>query len=103
MSDTDSDNFEGTSRQAAVLDQAMSTLLADLHAKDLLDQTLVVLPTEFGRTSRIYDNDGRDHQHKVSTCLLGGDGMERGHAQRQLQGDLTEGGSPRSGDERPTD
>ncbi len=34
---------------------------ADLQAKGLLAQTLVVLGTEFGRTSRINDNDGRDH------------------------------------------
>ena len=45
-----SDNFEGTPRQAAVLDQAMSALLADLQPKGLLHQTLVVLGTEFGRT-----------------------------------------------------
>ena len=36
---------EGTPRQAAVLDQAMSALLADIQAKGLLDQTLVVLGT----------------------------------------------------------
>ena len=41
--DTDSDNFEGTPRQAAVVDQAMSALRADLHAEGLLDQTPVVL------------------------------------------------------------
>ncbi len=34
-SNTHSDNFEGTPRQAAFLDQAMSTLLADLQAKGL--------------------------------------------------------------------
>ena len=57
--ETHSDRFEGTPRQAAVLDQAMSALLADLQAKGLLDQMLVVLGTEFGYTPRINDNDGR--------------------------------------------
>ncbi len=45
-----SDNFERTPHQAAVLDQAMRILLAGLQAKGLLDPTLVVLDTDFGRT-----------------------------------------------------
>ena len=49
-------DFEGRPRQSAASDQAMSALLANLHTKGLLDQTLVVLGTEFGRTPRI--NDG---------------------------------------------
>ena len=44
----------------AARDQAMSTLLSDLHAKGLLDQTLMVLATDFGPTPRINDKDGRD-------------------------------------------
>ncbi len=47
--DTHSDNFEGTALK-----------VADLQAKGLLGQTLVVLGTEFGRTLRINDNDERD-------------------------------------------
>ena len=46
--------------QPAILDQAMIALLEDRQAKGLLDQTLVVLESEFGRTPRINDNDGRD-------------------------------------------
>ncbi len=41
----------------------MSALLADLQAKGLLDQTLVVLGTEFGPKPWINDNDGRDHHN----------------------------------------
>ena len=40
----------------------MRALLAGLQAKELLDQTLVVLGTEFGRTPGINDNDGRGRQ-----------------------------------------
>jgi uncharacterized protein (DUF1501 family) len=47
-------------RPAAILDPATSALLVDLHAKGLMDQTLVVLGTEFGRTVLIDGNDGRD-------------------------------------------
>ena len=57
---THSDNFEGTPCQSTILDQAMIALLEDRQAKGLLDQTLVVLESEFGRTPRINDNDGRD-------------------------------------------
>ena len=70
--DTHNGNFDGTARQAAVLEQAMSALLAKLHAKRLLDQTLVVLGTEFARTTRINDNDGRD---TTITFLLAGAGI----------------------------
>ncbi len=52
-----SDNLAGTPRQAAVLDQVMSALFADLQSKGPLAQMLVVLATEFGRTPRI-NNDG---------------------------------------------
>ena len=54
----------------------MIALLADLQTKWLLDQTLVVLGTEFGRTPRMNDNDGRDHHNKAFTCLLTGAGVE---------------------------
>ncbi|MDP6361584.1 MAG: DUF1501 domain-containing protein [Planctomycetota bacterium] len=67
-----SDNFEGTPGQAAVPDQAMSALLADLQAKGLLDQTHVVLGIECGPTLRINDNDGRNHHNRVFTCMLAG-------------------------------
>ena len=43
-----------------------------IQAKGLLDQTLVVLGSEFGRRSRINDNDGRDHHSTAFTCLLAG-------------------------------
>ncbi len=49
---------------------------ADLQAKRLLDQMLVVLGTEFGRTTRINGDDGRDHHDRACTWLLAGDGIE---------------------------
>ena len=49
-----------TGHRHEVLDQATIALLADPQAKGLLDQTLVVLGSEFGRTPRINDNDGGD-------------------------------------------
>ena len=48
-------------RQAAVLDQPMSTLLLDLQSKGLFDQSLVVLGIEPSRTLRINGSDVGDH------------------------------------------
>ena len=83
--DTHNDNFEGATRRVAVPDKAMSALLTDLPAKVLLDQTLVVLATEFGRTPWINDNDGWDHNDGAFTCLLAGAGI-RGRWMGRLMG-----------------
>ena len=56
----------------------MSAPLADIQTKGLLDKTLVVLGTEFGRTPRINDNDGWDHHDEGFTCLLAGAGIDGG-------------------------
>ena len=86
--DTCSDNFEGTPRQAAVLDQAMSALLPNRQAKGLLDQMLVVLGAEFGRTMRINGDDGRDHRDRAVTgaCRTGGYGSDNPMSQIPYEG-----------------
>ena len=48
--DTHDDNFTRVGEKAAVLDQALAALLSDLAATNMLDETLVVVATEFGRT-----------------------------------------------------
>ena len=54
------------------LDRALSSLLADLDARGMLEETLVVLATEFGRTPRIVtERMGRNHYPKAFTCLPG--------------------------------
>ena len=77
--DTHQDNFERVPDLAANLDQALSALLADLSDRGLLEETLVVVATEFGRTPKINDNDGRDHHPRVFTCLLAGGGAKGGY------------------------
>ena len=67
-----------------MLGKAMIALLSDLHAKELLDPTLVVLGTEFGRTRHINDNDGRDQCNKWFMCLLAGAGIEGREVWRQM-------------------
>ena len=70
--------FTQMSEHGGQLDQAMATLLEDLEAKCLLDSTLVVLATEFGRTPKINENAGRDHHPGVFSCVLAGAGIRGG-------------------------
>ena len=77
--DTHQDNFDRVEDQAATLDQALSALLEDLSSRGMLKDTLVVLATEFGRTPKINDNDGRDHHPRVFTCLMAGGGVKGGY------------------------
>ena len=76
--DTHSNNFPSVSQRASVLDQALSTLLADLTRRGMLDETLVVVATEFGRTPRINQNNGRDHYPSAFSTLLAGGGIRGG-------------------------
>ncbi len=78
--DTHVENFEALDERCPILDQALSTLLADLDARGLLEETLVVLATEFGRTPRINQNNGRDHYPQAFSCLLAGGGIAGGRA-----------------------
>lgn len=77
--DTHVDNF--TSHQKALVpptDKALSALLIDLEDRGLLDDTLVVMMGEMGRTPRINGNAGRDHWSMCQTVILAGGGIRRG-------------------------
>ncbi len=60
------------------LDNALSALLRDLSSKGLLDEVLVVLSTEFGRSPSINVNAGRDHHPGVFSGLMCGAGVKAG-------------------------
>jgi hypothetical protein len=60
------------------LDRALSALVTDLRERGLLDSTLVVLTTEFGRTPRINTMAGRDHWPQAFSIVLAGGGIKRG-------------------------
>lgn len=78
--DTHNQNFLDLPTLANSIDQGISSLIADLHDRGMLDETLIVLATEFGRTPRINQNDGRDHYPKAFSCLLAGGGVKGGMA-----------------------
>lgn len=77
--DWHADNFNQMEEKIPVLDQALGALLADLSAKGLLESTLVVVATEFGRTPRITNDAGRNHYPKAFSCLFAGGGVKGGH------------------------
>ena len=66
----------------------MSSLLTHLSQKGLLDSTLVVVSTEFGRKPGVNPNKGRDHHPDGFTCLMAGAGVKAG----QIYGSTTKDG-----------
>jgi len=60
------------------MDIAFAALLEDLQSKGLLESTLVVLGSEFGRTPNINENEGRDHYPKVYSTVFAGGGVKGG-------------------------
>lgn len=59
-------------------DQGYAALVSDLDERGLLDKTLVLVTTEFGRTPKINATAGRDHWSKVFSVALAGGGTKRG-------------------------
>ena len=57
-------------RNAPELDQALARLLTDLDERGMLDETLVMVTSEFGRTPKINKDNGRDHHPRVFSALL---------------------------------
>jgi len=76
--DTHQDNFPRVQQLSGELDVAVSTLIQDLQTKHLLDRTILVLTSEFGRTPTINGNSGRDHWPRVWSAVIGGGGLQAG-------------------------
>lgn len=72
--------YDSFPAKAGIIDQALGTLLSDLSQRGLLDSTLVVLATEFGRSPNINENGGRNHYPKAFSGLLAGGGIRGGQA-----------------------
>ncbi|MFO0903868.1 MAG: DUF1501 domain-containing protein [Pirellulales bacterium] len=63
---------------AAAVDQPAAALLEDLDRRGMLDETLVVFATEFGRTPGSQGSDGRDHHIFGFSIWMAGGGLKRG-------------------------
>lgn len=81
-------------------DQAYSALLTDLIARGRLDDTLVVVMSEFGRTPKFNGGGGRDHWGPVFSVALAGGGIRGGQAYGRSD---PQGGYPAEGRVSPPD
>jgi hypothetical protein len=78
--DTHFDNFTAVEARCSEFDQAYAALINDLASRGLLEKTLVVVGTEFGRTPEIQEQNraGRDHHPGAFSCVLAGGGVKGG-------------------------
>ncbi len=60
-------------------DKAIAALIRDLERRGMLDSTLVMVTTEFGRSPKINPAAGRDHWPRVFSTMLAGGGMKQGY------------------------
>jgi hypothetical protein len=99
--DTHGDNFNRLKNtMLPSFDRPAATLLDDLADRGLLDHTLVVIMTEFGRTPKINGGAGRDHYPGVYSVVLAGGGIQGG----QVYGSSDRNGAhPHSGACKPND
>ena len=76
--DTHSNNFPAMSNHGEVMDPALASLVEDLSESGMLEKTMVIMLSEFGRTPRINDNAGRDHWASVFSCFMAGGAIKGG-------------------------
>ncbi|MBX7166035.1 MAG: DUF1501 domain-containing protein [Pirellulales bacterium] len=76
--DTHNENFNFHIEQLGEFDRTFATLIDDLAQRGMLDSTLVVVKSEFGRTPNINHLFGRDHWSKAWSVALAGCGLHSG-------------------------
>ncbi len=69
---------EGHENNARAVDQPSAALIRDLRVRGLLDSTLVVCSSEFGRTPFAQGKDGRDHNPQAFSMWMAGGGVKGG-------------------------
>jgi uncharacterized protein (DUF1501 family) len=77
--DTHAYHYRGIETQMPDLDRAYAGLITDLDQRGMLDSTLVLVTSEFGRTPRVNAGGGRDHWPRVFSVVMAGGGVKRGH------------------------
>lgn len=77
--DSHSDILKTHAMQAEIMDQPTAALIADMKRRGLLEHTLIVWCTEFGRMPFLQGNGtGRDHNPDAFTCFISGAGVKKG-------------------------
>ncbi|HVL16236.1 MAG TPA: DUF1501 domain-containing protein [Gemmata sp.] len=70
--------FPGLDKKLPEFDRAVSALIEDMDTRGTLDDTLVVVMGEFGRTPKFNKDAGRDHWGQAASLLFAGAGVRRG-------------------------
>lgn len=98
--DSHADNFESHRELVSELDHVMTTLLLDLEERGLLESTLVLTLSEFGRTPIINKDVGRDHFASAWSCSFAGCGIRTGvaHGKTDADGKTVADGKAGAGD-----
>ncbi len=78
--DTHINNHEEHQKQNHILDPALSSLIRGLKERELYEDTILLVGTEFGRTPKLNITEGRDHWPHGFSVLLGGGGLRSGLA-----------------------
>ena len=76
--DTHGDNFNASASLVPKFDRAFTAIVEDLAASGLLEHTLVIAMSEFGRTPRINGHVGRDHWPEAWSIAMAGCGLKAG-------------------------
>ena len=76
--DTHSYHYRGIEPQMPDLDRGFAGLITDLEQRGMLDSTLVLITSEFGRTPKVNAGGGRDHWPRVFSIVMAGGGVQRG-------------------------
>jgi hypothetical protein len=69
---------DGIKKNLPNVDRAYARLIRDLEERGLLDSTVVMLTSEFGRTPKLNKDAGRDHYPRVFSVVLAGGGFKKG-------------------------
>lgn len=76
--DTHGNNFKTMREQLPSFDTGLSTLIEDLDSRGMLEDTLICVSGEFGRTPRINSRAGRDHWPRSGFFVMAGGGLRTG-------------------------
>ncbi|MEO1497387.1 MAG: DUF1501 domain-containing protein [Planctomycetota bacterium] len=77
--DTHTYHFRTTRRILPPFDKALGALISDLDERGMLERTMVVVCSEFGRTPMVNAGAGRDHWPRVFSVVMAGGGLKRGY------------------------
>ena len=76
--DTHTQNFPAMRAHGEVMDPALASLVQDLAETGMLQKTMIMMVSEFGRTPNINKDAGRDHHAAVFSTFMAGGGIKGG-------------------------